>query len=258
MSLKRSPELFNLDYAEDISRYIRFLATTTGRNAPDSLCIILFDITEKYSHVERALALQKNDFIPDITKYDTAYQNALKEIENYIINDNKSRKKDPEKKMTIEEYSDYLDNLQEKDRIKEDFRIEILEKYRARHPNNKRICKKLTKEYGDLAWFNLCKKRFKTAENYALKGISIDRLQRWLSGNLAIALLHQGKYEEAKKICLAFRNEQYTEDAGNAYYNNWISGFCGSLKKLEYEYNVKHADSEKLRREFKGNFWCDF
>ncbi len=60
---------------------------------------------------------------------------------------------------------------------------------------------------GNLSFIVLFLKNFADAEKYAYEGIAVDSTQHWISGNLAAALLFQGRYAEAEIIYRQYKDE---------------------------------------------------
>jgi hypothetical protein len=64
--------------------------------------------------------------------------------------------------------------------------------------------------------------------------------QEWINTNLALVLLYQGKYEEAKIIYLQLKDKPY----GDATYG---TTFLEDLEVLEKE-GITHPDVAKIRK----------
>jgi len=235
---RRSPGRFELDYAEDVAGYIRFLSNT-GRVAPDSLYQTIFYITAKYDHLEKARTLAERNFIHYPKDFDGDYseiKEALNPLESALY--------------FLEEGDDFKATANSLNEM-----VKILEKYHAKYPANVRAKKKLAVTYGKLAGTYLFLKKWKEAEVLAQKGIALDRTKNWIVGKLAIAQLYQGRYEEAKNLCVEYRNEYYY-DGQEIFANTWIHGLCSDLNDLQ-DAMVTHPSVDKLRKEYKDDFWCD-
>ncbi|MEA5141559.1 tetratricopeptide repeat protein, partial [Arcicella rigui] len=93
---------------------------------------------------------------------------------------------------------------------------------------------------GNGAWYALFCKEYQLAEDYARKGLAIAPEQHWLYTNLALALLLQNRWNEAKQI---YQEKQ------NLIGNNekpLKESFLNDLIDLEKE-GIKHPDFEKVR-----------
>ena len=65
----------------------------------------------------------------------------------------------------------------------------------------------LTSLLGRLSYYNIWIKHYVEAEQYAREAISIDTTMHWICSNLAVALLFQGKYDEAEQIYRQYKDE---------------------------------------------------
>ena len=117
--------------------------------------------------------------------------------------------------------------------------VGILENIWQQYPKNAIIIPRLANAYGVLAWYQLFNRHFLEAEQAAYKGMDIDPSQEWINTNLALGLLFQGKYEEAKEIYLRLKNKPY----GGATY---LKAFLDDLEALEKK-GITHPDVEKVR-----------
>lgn len=67
------------------------------------------------------------------------------------------------------------------------------------------------KEYaeclGRQSFYAIINKQFVEAEQLAHEGLLVDSTQHWISGNMASALLFQGKYSQAKEIYIQYKPE---------------------------------------------------
>ena len=95
--------------------------------------------------------------------------------------------------------------------------------------------------YGNLSAMYLFKKQFKEAEEMANLGIGTDSDQYWISSNLALALLFQGKYQDAVQVYLQYKNKEF--------YNglNGTEMFLDGIKETE-EAGITHPDLEKFKQ----------
>ena len=78
------------------------------------------------------------------------------------------------------------------------------------------------------------------AEASARKGMSIDSSSTWINTNLALALLYQGKLEEAKGIYVALKDAPYGE-------GTYREVFLEDLRAME-EAGLRHEGVGEIRR----------
>lgn len=110
----------------------------------------------------------------------------------------------------------------------------------ADHPDNQAIIAELSNAYGSLAWYQLFAKDFAAAEQAARKGLETAPSQQWINTNLALSLLFQGKYEEAKVIYVQFKDEPFNDSMG------FKTAFLQDLADLEAA-GITHPDVGKVR-----------
>lgn len=60
---------------------------------------------------------------------------------------------------------------------------------------------------GKQSFYAILNKQFVEAEQLAREGLLVDPTQHWISGNIAPALLFQGKFSQAKEIYLQYKTE---------------------------------------------------
>uniref|UniRef100_UPI0024A87E27 tetratricopeptide repeat protein n=1 Tax=Phaeodactylibacter xiamenensis TaxID=1524460 RepID=UPI0024A87E27 len=106
-------------------------------------------------------------------------------------------------------------------------------------PDNPELNNRIANEYGSLAWYQLFDRQFAAAEASARKGMEVDNTQEWINTNLALALLHQGKFEAAKEVYLKLKDKPYGE-------GTYLSVFLEDLDALEEE-GITHPDVERVR-----------
>jgi len=101
---------------------------------------------------------------------------------------------------------------------------------------------------GNLAWYQLLLNQPEKAEKAALEALNppyknkpanYDKEIEWVNANLALSLLLQGKFEEAKKIYLAFKDKPYVD-------NTFKKLFLGDLEDMQKN-GITHPDFEKIR-----------
>jgi predicted Zn-dependent protease len=98
--------------------------------------------------------------------------------------------------------------------------------------------------YGLLGVCQLFAKNFRAAESATRKSLQLDENQRWVTSNLAHALLLQGNYEEAEKIYKSLRNKK--DEKGRFYKEIFLE----NLKDLEQEgvFAMPNESIEKIRK----------
>ncbi|MEI8007342.1 MAG: tetratricopeptide repeat protein [Bacteroidota bacterium] len=97
--------------------------------------------------------------------------------------------------------------------------------------------------YGNISFYQTIRQLFAEAEVSAREGLSTDQSRQWIQTKLAVALLYQGKFEEAKLIYLKFKDQEYPEDKTKTYKDV----FLRDLDKL-ISLNVTHPDVDKIRK----------
>ncbi|MEI9944287.1 MAG: tetratricopeptide repeat protein [Chitinophagaceae bacterium] len=106
----------------------------------------------------------------------------------------------------------------------------------------------LGSSYGNLAWYLLFEKKFADAERSARealeprtfkKNVDYDISINWVNTNLALALLFQGKYAEAEKIYLSFKDRPN----GKGTYKDTFLGDIDEMEKA----GITHKDVKKIR-----------
>lgn len=117
--------------------------------------------------------------------------------------------------------------------------VSILEKVWQQYPQNETIMGRLASAYGTLAWHQLFVRQFAEAEQSARKGLDIGPSREWINTNLALALLFQGKYEEAEALYLDLQDKPYGD-------STFSQAFLDDFAALE-EVGITHPDVEKVR-----------
>ena len=106
---------------------------------------------------------------------------------------------------------------------------------------------------GSLAFYQLFAKGFKDAEHTAREALNpqtfekpenYDKNIEWVHTNLALALLYQGKFEEAKIIYIKYKDEPYRD-------KTYKEVFLEDLKALEDE-GITHPDVARIRKILKN------
>jgi tetratricopeptide (TPR) repeat protein len=102
---------------------------------------------------------------------------------------------------------------------------------------------------GNLSFYQLFAKDFKGAEQSAREALNptsfekpenYDAEMEWVHTNLALALLYQGKFEEAKAIYLKYKDIAYGE-------TTYKEAFLSDFKELEAE-GITHPDVAKIKQ----------
>ena len=118
--------------------------------------------------------------------------------------------------------------------------VEHLEKHFELNPKNPRIRTYLAQSLGTLSWYFLFIKDFESAELSARRGLFLDSQENWIVTNIASSLLFQGRYKEAEKIYLQFKEKAFDEK------KSWSEVFLADLEELESS-GITHPDVEKIR-----------
>lgn len=79
---------------------------------------------------------------------------------------------------------------------------DIYERIYKNNPTQPNIGTALAETSENMSYNSLYLKHFDQAEQYAREGLSVDSIQQWLIADLAVALLFQGKAEEAEHVYL--------------------------------------------------------
>ncbi|MBK9962732.1 MAG: tetratricopeptide repeat protein [Saprospiraceae bacterium] len=135
-------------------------------------------------------------------------------------------------------------NKEEKDPHQKVLRqLEILRLYfeieKSLPTNNKEIKNLIASTYGDLAWYQLFDKQFNEAEKSSHSGLEKDISVELIFTNLALALLYQGKWEDAKQVYVSMKDKKYNE-------RTYKDIFLEDLDTMEKE-GITHSDVEKAR-----------
>lgn len=123
-------------------------------------------------------------------------------------------------------------------------KITVIIEFGNKYPDNSQIKNLLASNYGTLAWYQLFNRQFTAAEQSASLGLQKDSSEVWINTNLALALLYQGKWEEARKIYLSLMDKPYKE-------GTYRATFLEDLAALEKE-GITHPDAEKAKKLLMG------
>lgn len=138
-----------------------------------------------------------------------------------------------EEKIKMEENPELIVSYQEKI-------VDIVEKFSKSNPDNQELQILLSRSYGQLSWFNIISGNFREAENVALKGMEIEFSEESNIPCLALALLFQDKFDEAKEIYLEWKDKPYGD-------NIYSTVFLDDLNYLE-KTGINHKDIEAIRQ----------
>ena len=73
--------------------------------------------------------------------------------------------------------------------------------------NTNILRKNFSGKLGSASFYAIFAKKYAEAEQYAIEGLQMDSTKHWISGNLAHALLFQGRYDEAENIYREYKDE---------------------------------------------------
>ncbi|PIE86304.1 MAG: hypothetical protein CSA05_01315 [Bacteroidia bacterium] len=102
------------------------------------------------------------------------------------------------------------------------------------------------KNYGLYAWYLLFVNEYANAAFKANIGLSYDRSQIWINKNLALALLLENKFEQAKQIYESLKEFSYI-DPFSQQRKFFRKEFLADLNTLE-KAGIKNPDFEKIRK----------
>jgi tetratricopeptide (TPR) repeat protein len=117
----------------------------------------------------------------------------------------------------------------------------ILLKFQKQSLSDQKWNQQIAPSYGSLSWYQLFTKAFSESEASARKGLEIDPTKEWIYSNLALSLLYQGKYEEAERIYLRFKDQQYDKK------QTWKEVFLADLEKLK-KAGITHRHVKKIKK----------
>ena len=89
----------------------------------------------------------------------------------------------------------------------EKYLVEALQRYSKLPQQSALYLPRVASVKGLLSFLNIISKHYVHAEQCAREAMSIDSTQHWIQGNLAAALLFQGKYGEAEVIYRQYKDE---------------------------------------------------
>lgn len=226
----------------------------------------------KFKTGENHKDIYKNAFII-AQKY--SYLPAMKDMTNELLNFFKIEEVFPSlvywqkevEKIEDEAKSYWIDastrkGFLQKQKIKKDYQLQILRiwvKAKNQNPQISEIKNYIQTSYQVIANSSLYTQEFSDAEYYSKKANSIDTRDGHISINLALALLYQGKYQEAKAVIDRHINLNYTigPNIRNIGFNpSWYLSFYRKLLNL-LQMGIKHKDISKLEKYFDVVRWED-
>ena len=104
--------------------------------------------------------------------------------------------------------------------------------------NTNILRKNFSGKLGGASFYAIFAKKFAKAEQFAIEGLQMDSTKHWISGNLAHAILFQGRYDEAEPIY-----RQYKDELIAPLLDDFRQFAEASAIPPEYE-----ADVEKIKR----------
>ena len=120
-----------------------------------------------------------------------------------------------------------------------------IESLRQALPNCNIYTNKQARDYKSKSWHLLIQKEYEEAEWAARKGIDLNKDLRRIYGNLAHALLFQGKYEAAKAIYLELKDERYYLNKAKTFKSYLLDDFrsldLSTGQKPNQLRNISHA-----------------
>ncbi|MEL6256906.1 MAG: hypothetical protein AAFR87_33220, partial [Bacteroidota bacterium] len=120
--------------------------------------------------------------------------------------------------------------------------LTFLKKLQKEESSDQMIANEIVKTYANFSHDCIMLKRFEEAEKHARKACSLDEKNQLAISNLASSLLFQGKYKQAKKIYLQWKDEEYEEDD----YEFMKELFLEDLNSFE-KAGIIHPDTQKIK-----------
>ncbi|MBK9962730.1 MAG: tetratricopeptide repeat protein [Saprospiraceae bacterium] len=231
---EKNPKAYNLDVAEteiSIGRtYEELLKTTGDMSLKKEGLDLMDDATQRLDIFQKTHPLVQQ-YLPEI--------NRLTQLFTYF----------DEASFKLNQQLPPITSLEEKNKVETDplqkvlRQLEILRLYfeieKSLPTNNKEIKKLIATTYGDLAWYQLFDKQFNEAEKSSHNGLEKDTSVELIFTNLALALLYQGKWEDAKQVYVSMKDKKYNE-------RTYKDIFLDDLDAMEKE-GITHPDVEKAR-----------
>jgi len=188
--------------------------------------------------------VQKNysEFWANVSKIDSAKSWASKSLKNHQRA--ALMKNDDNLWLEGKKANDFLFELISADTLNKDKLplVQLIIDFSDKYP--KATVEEKALAYGSGAWYALFMKEYQLSENYARKGLAIAPKANWIYTNLALALLLQNRWTEAKDI---YQKKQQLLGVNNRPLKE---GFINDILDLE-KAGIKHPDFEKVRHLFK-------
>jgi tetratricopeptide (TPR) repeat protein len=145
---------------------------------------------------------------------------------------------------TLEKQIQRTDNYTEKVQLQKQL-LELLQSLLANNPENKDLRVYTAGAQGSLAWYLLFTNAFKEAESSARQALDLAPQEaEWVYSNLALALLHQGRYKDAEAIFRRFKGKPYDEE------RSWTEVFLADFEEME-QAGIRHKDVERIKKMLK-------
>ncbi len=119
--------------------------------------------------------------------------------------------------------------------------IDSLSNMQRNHPDNKIIQTKLEEAYHELSWYSLLNEQFPQAEEAARAALRKNESNEEVRSNLALSLLLQNNWKEAKAIYESFQGQEKEGD------QSWNAFFLAELEALE-QAGIEHGNFRKARK----------
>ena len=189
------------------------------------------DLLEK---ARKFLAVYKEP-IPQVIQYQKMIEEYTQKFQSYNPEDQAIKERLRPLKAAVNSAGSPHEKVQRQQEL-----IQELEALRIQFPLNGSLPTLLASAHGSLAWHHLFDQGFGAAEGAARKGLQLAPDETWIYTNLALALLYQGRWDEAKEIYLRLKDQPY----GEATYGKTFLEDLDALEKA----GITHPDVEKARR----------
>lgn len=130
--------------------------------------------------------------------------------------------------FTVHRYNDY-----------EEMSKKALDVYKQLAQTNPSVYRpSVCQALGSMSYKFVFLKKYAEAEQYAREGLAVDSTRHWIAGNLAAALLFQGKYKEAETIY-----RKYKDELKDSFLDDFKKYVEAGVVPKKYE-----ADVEKIKQ----------
>lgn len=96
--------------------------------------------------------------------------------------------------------------------------------------------------FGNISYFMILEKNYSASEYFAIKALKLSPYQSWIKTNLALSLLLQNKYEDAKRIYLELKGKKYPIESSKTFKDVFLKDF----DEIEMK-GISHPDIIKIR-----------